>query len=180
MNGLRPLIAPCIDAINAFNGLIGRAAKWLVLAMVLVQFLVVVMRYSFGIGSVQLQEAIIYMHGTLFLMVAADALRANAHVRVDIFYANLAPAKQRLIDALGAGLFILPLSALIVTVGWDYIAISWSVREGSRETSGLGGVYLFKTVILVFAIQLALQALAVIGEHVLGRTHEENPEALSL
>jgi TRAP-type mannitol/chloroaromatic compound transport system permease small subunit len=38
--------------------------------------------------------------------------------------------------------------------------MSWSVREGSRETSGIQGVYLLKSVILLFAAQLSLQAVS--------------------
>jgi TRAP-type mannitol/chloroaromatic compound transport system permease small subunit len=38
--------------------------------------------------------------------------------------------------------------------------MSWSVREGSRETSGIQGIFLLKTVILLFAAQLALQAIS--------------------
>jgi TRAP-type mannitol/chloroaromatic compound transport system permease small subunit len=34
------------------------------------------------------------------------------------------------------------------------------VREGSRETSGIQGVYLLKSVILVFAVQVGLQAVS--------------------
>ena len=41
---------------------------WLALFMVLVQFVIVVMRYVFGLGSVKLQESIVYMHATVFMV----------------------------------------------------------------------------------------------------------------
>ena len=59
MDKLQSLAAQ-IDTVN--HG-IGRSAAWLALLMVLVQFSVVVMRYVFGIGSIMMQEAIVYMHG---------------------------------------------------------------------------------------------------------------------
>ena len=68
MDKLQSLAAQ-IDTVN--HG-IGRSAAWLALLMVLVQFSVVVMRYVFGIGSIMMQEAIVYMHGVLFMMAAAD------------------------------------------------------------------------------------------------------------
>ena len=37
------------------------------LFMVIVQFVVVILRYVFGIGFVMLQESILYMHAFLFL-----------------------------------------------------------------------------------------------------------------
>ncbi len=147
-------IAKWIDAIN---GAIGNAAAWLVLAMVLVQFIIVILRYVFGIGSLQAQEAVIYMHGMLFMVAAADTLRHDAHVRIDIFYARASVRRQHLINLIGALLFILPFCLLLWVVSFNYIALSWAVREGSRETSGLPAIYLLKSVILVFATQLALQ-----------------------
>lgn len=146
--------------IDGANHRIGRTAAWLALAMVLVQFSVVVMRYVFGVGSIMMQEAIIYMHGILFMMAAADTLLQDEHVRVDIFYASASAERQALINLLGCALLILPVCILLVIVSLDYVAISWSVREGSRETSGIPAIYLLKSVILVFAVQMGLQAVS--------------------
>ena len=63
--------------IDRVNHAIGRGAMWLSVVMVLVQFIVVVMRYAFGIGSILMQEAIVYMHAILFMMAAADTLLAD-------------------------------------------------------------------------------------------------------
>ena len=146
--------------IDRVNHTIGRGAMWLSIAMVLVQFLVVVMRYAFGIGSILMQEAIVYMHAILFMMAAADTLLADAHVRVDIFYARLPAARKAIIDLLGNALLVLPFCVLLFLVSIDYVRLSWSVLEGSRETSGIQAVFLLKSVILVFAVQLALQAVS--------------------
>ena len=146
--------------IDRANHIIGRGAMWLSVAMVLVQFIVVVMRYAFGIGSILMQEAIIYMHAVLFMMAAADTLLAEAHVRVDIFYARLPAARKAAIDLFGNALLVLPFCLLLFLVSIDYVRLSWSVLEGSRETSGIQAVFLLKSVILVFAVQLALQALS--------------------
>ena len=146
--------------IDKVNHAIGRSAAWLALLMVLVQFSGVVLRYVFGIGSIMMQEAIVYMHGVLFMMAAADTLLQDEHVRVDIFYARASTRRKALINLLGSAFFILPFCIFIAYVSYDYVAMSWSVREGSRETSGIQGVFLLKTVILLFAAQLALQAIS--------------------
>ena len=156
MNKLQSLAA----LIDAFNHAIGRSAAWLALAMVLVQFAVVVLRYVFGIGSIMMQEAIVYMHGVLFMMAAADTLLQDEHVRVDIFYARAVEQRKALINLLGCAFFVLPFCILIAYVSLDYVSMSWSVREGSRETSGIQGVFLLKSVILLFAAQLSLQAIS--------------------
>ena len=43
---------------------------WLALLMVLLQFVVVVMRYVFGVGFIFMQEGVIYLHATLFMVGA--------------------------------------------------------------------------------------------------------------
>ena len=146
--------------IDRVNHTIGRGAIWLSVVMVLVQFIVVVMRYAFGIGSILMQEAIVYMHAILFMMAAADTLLQDEHVRVDIFYARASAARKALVNLLGCVFLVLPFCVLLFYVSLDYVSISWSVREGSRETSGIQGVYLLKSVILVFAVQMGLQAVS--------------------
>lgn len=160
MDKAQNIAAQIAVSIDRLNHAIGRSAAWLALAMVLVQFAVVVLRYVFGIGSIMLQEAIVYMHGVLFMMAAADTLLQDEHVRVDIFYARAAARRKALVNLLGCAFFILPFCCLIAFVSLDYVSMAWSVREGSRETSGIQGVYLLKTIILVFAAQLALQAIS--------------------
>ena len=146
--------------IDRINHTIGRGAMWLSTAMVLVQFIVVIMRYAFGIGSILMQEAIVYMHAFLFMMAAADTLLADAHVRVDIFYTRMPPARKAVVDLLGYVFLVMPFCVLLFSVSIDYVRLSWSVLEGSRETSGIPAVFLLKTVILLFAMQLGLQAIS--------------------
>ena len=56
--------------IDRANDTVGRYIAWLALFMVLVQFVVVVMRYVFGLGSTVMQESIVYMHAIVFLAAA--------------------------------------------------------------------------------------------------------------
>ena len=69
--------------------------------MVLVTCLVVIMRYGLDMGSVFLQDVVLYLHGGLFLLGAAFALKRGAHVRVDIFYRNFSESRKALVDLLG-------------------------------------------------------------------------------
>ncbi|MDX1497765.1 MAG: TRAP transporter small permease subunit, partial [Salinisphaeraceae bacterium] len=76
-------LAQWIDRLNA--GL-GRAVAWCTLAMVLIYFAVVVLRYFFNFGSIALQESVTYLHALVFMLAAAYTLQQDGHVRVDIFY----------------------------------------------------------------------------------------------
>ena len=148
------------DLIDRLIAAIGRAVIWLSLAVVLIQFTVVVLRYAFGIGSIWLSESIIYGHAAMFMLAAAWTLQQNGHVRVDVFYSEASPAARALVDLLGSLLLLLPFMAVIAWFGLPYVARSWMVFERSRESSGLPFVYLLKTLIPVFALLMALQGIA--------------------
>jgi TRAP-type mannitol/chloroaromatic compound transport system permease small subunit len=139
---------------------IGRAAAWLVLFVVAVQFAVVVMRYVLGIGSIKLNESILYGHAALLMLAAAWTLREEGHVRVDIFYADAGPRAKAWTDFLGALFLLLPFALLLVWTSLPYVARSWAILERSRETSGLPFVYLLKSLIPAFAVLLMLQGVA--------------------
>ena len=153
-------LIPIADRIDRLNGAIGRAAAWLALFVVLVQFAVVVLRYAFGFGSIWLQESIIYAHAAMFMLAAAWVLQAGAHVRVDIFYADASPRRKAMIDLLGTFLLLLPFAALLIWFSVPYVARSFAILERSREASGVPFVYLLKSLIPLFAFLLALQGLA--------------------
>ena len=146
--------------IDRLNGAVGRGAAWLALFIVLAQFVVVAMRYALGLGSIWLSESILYAHAALFMLAAAWTLREGGHVRVDIFYAGVAPRTKALVDLLGALFLLMPFAVALGVLSWPYVARSWAIFEGSREASGLPALFLLKTLIPVFAALLVLQGAA--------------------
>jgi TRAP-type mannitol/chloroaromatic compound transport system permease small subunit len=156
MTFLRPLI----NGIDAFTERCGRLLAYLALIMALLTAFIVVLRYGFNMGSIVSQEAVTYMHGALFLLGAAYALKTGAHVRVDIFYRRFSTRSQAWVNAIGAIVFLLPLCAFILLTSLDYVAESWSMRESSPEPGGIPAVYLLKTLIPLSAAMLALQGIA--------------------
>ena len=133
---------------------------WCALAMVVVQFLVVLLRYLAGIGSIWLQESIVYAHAALFMLAAAWTLQVGAHVRVDIFYAGARSRAKAWIDLAGALVFLLPFAVALAWLSFPYVARSWAILERSREASGLPLVFLLKTLIPLLALLLGLQGVA--------------------
>ena len=149
----------------------GRIIAWLTLAMVLITFGVVVLRYLFNSGSIALQESISYLHAAVFMLGAAYTLRHDGHVRVDIFYQRCSPVARAWIDLLGTVLLLFPVCGFIFASSLDYVSASWAIHEGSREAGGLNGVFLLKTAIPVMALlilqgcAMVLRSLLVIGGH---------------
>ncbi|GAB5453077.1 MAG: TRAP transporter small permease subunit [Halioglobus sp.] len=163
----------CVHYIDAFTERSGRLLAWLVLAMALLTAIIVVLRYGFNIGSILAQESVTYMHGALFLLGSAYALKAGAHVRVDIFYRDFSPRARAWVDALGGIVFLLPLCVFIIASSWDYVSESWSMRESSPEPGGIAAVFLLKTLIPLGAANLALQGIAEVLRAALLLTRQE-------
>ena len=154
------VLARMVRLIDAINDTCGRAVAWMAVAMVLVQFVVVLLRYTFGYGSILLQESVIYLHAILFMLGAGYTLLYNGHVRVDIFYREASPRQKAKVDLFGSLCFVLPVTILIAWASETYIVSSWSVFEGSRETSGIQAVFLLKTTLWAFCALVGLQGLS--------------------
>lgn len=148
------------EFIDSFNRRIGYATAWLATVMVIVQFIVVLLRYVFGVGGLMLQESLTYMFSILFMLGAGYTLLNDGHVRVDIFYGAAKPSTRAIVNLVGSLFFLIPFSILIVIISQPYVAASWAVLEGSKETSGIPGVFLLKSLIPIFAILLILQGIS--------------------
>ncbi|QKI88226.1 TRAP transporter small permease subunit [Thiomicrorhabdus xiamenensis] len=147
-----------------FQDIIGRIFAWGVLSLVIITSLVVILRYGFETGSIALQETITYNHAILFMLGISYTYLHDEHVRVDVFYSRYSPQRKQWVNLLGSILFTLPITLFILWSSWDYVSASWAISESSPEGGGLGYVYLLKTLILVMASLLLLQAIAVIGK----------------
>ncbi|MFT7472152.1 MAG: TRAP-type mannitol/chloroaromatic compound transport system permease small subunit [Kiritimatiellia bacterium] len=152
--------------IDGLSTRLGRIFSWFTLTMVIVMAAIVVLRYAFQIGSIALQESIIYINALIFTFGVAYTLKEQGHVRVDIFYSRLNEKKRAWVDLLGSLFFLVPSTCFIIWISWDYVAVSWRIREGSAESSGLPFVYLLKAVILVLPALLLLQGISEIAKSI--------------
>jgi TRAP-type mannitol/chloroaromatic compound transport system permease small subunit len=148
------------DRIDRINVAAGWMASWCCLFVVAAEFAVVVLRYAFGVGSIALQESLLYAMTAMVLLAAGWTLQTGGHVRVDIFYGPAKPRAQAVIDLVGALVFLVPFAAAVVFLSIPYAARSWSILEQSREASGLHFTYLLKALIPLFAVLLGLQGIA--------------------
>jgi len=146
----------------------GRAAAWLTLAMVVISFVIVIIRYAFDSGFIWLQESLIWMHAAVFMLGAAYTLQRDEHVRVDIFYRDMTVKRRALVNLLGVLFFIFPLCAFFLIEGFDYVRASWEIREVSRDSGGLPYPFvpLLKSILLLMPISVALQGLSMILQSV--------------
>ena len=162
-----PYIQIVISTIDQINDLTGKGIAWLSLVMVVVTCAVVIARYVFSVGSIGLQESIMYMHGAVFMLAIGFTLKEHGHVRVDVFYERFSPATKIAIDIAGHLLFLLPFCAFVLWTSIDYVSFAWSLKESSAQPGGLPGVYLVKGLIPAMAILLMLQGIGEILKAVL-------------
>lgn len=148
------------DCLNTINRTVGRVVRWLALIMVIVQFVVVVLRYVYGFSSIALNESVLYMHATLFMLGAGYTLLVDEHVRVDIFQSRASDAGKARIDLFGHIFLLIPSILALLYWSWPSVRNAWSIYEGAISVGGIPGVFLLKTLIPAFCILLVIQSLA--------------------
>jgi TRAP-type mannitol/chloroaromatic compound transport system permease small subunit len=154
------VLAALARSIERLTRAIGSAMAWCAVAMVVIEFVVVLLRHVFGLGFVAMQESVIYLHAATFMLAAAAVLARDRHVRIDILVGQSSPRRRAVVDLAGALLFLLPLAVVVGLLALPYVARSWTILERSKETSGLPLVFLLKSLIPAFAVLIGLQALA--------------------
>ena len=138
---------------------LGRFFASLMPVLLMFVMVVVIGRYFFGIGRVDIQELALYLHALIFLGCAGWTYSADEHVRVDIFYRNASREYKKLVNTCGILFFLLPTVSVLGYYALDFIAASWSVKEISTEPGGLSIVYIQKSFIFLFPLVLALAGI---------------------
>lgn len=154
---------------GAVSSAVGAIVAWLTLVMMLLMTLVVVLRYVFGVGSIALQESVLYLHAVVLMLGMASTLKQDEHVRVDIFYRRFKPANKALVNLVGHLIFLIPICLFIIIMSWDYVLQSWRILEGSQEAGGLPLVFALKSLLFIMPVLLIVQSIADISRYVSNR-----------
>lgn len=147
---------------------IGRLTAWLTLFMVITTVVIVVMRYAFDAYLVWLQETLVWMHATVFMLGAAYTLQHEGHVRVDVFIRRLGDRGQAWVNLCGVVLFLLPMCVFLGAKSYDFTMTSWAMHEASREPGGLPYPLLpiIKTVLVLMPLTVGLQGLSMLARSI--------------
>ncbi len=159
-NKNRIMMKKTLHIINAFTEYWGHAIRWLGLILVIATGMVVALRYAMNWSPIALQEAITYVHASLFMLGMAYTLKHNGHVRVDVFYQKMSPRRQHWVNLLGTLFLLFPTCIFIFYICIPYVESSWVMGEKSIEGNGLPWVYWLKTLLLVQPILLMVQGAA--------------------
>lgn len=166
-----------IRLIDNLNEKVGQFVAWLTTLMVLVVFYDVVLRYGFSKGNIAMQELEWHLFSMIFLLGAAYTLKTNGHVRVDIIYVKFNEKTKAWINFIGAFVFLIPFSLIVIYATHDFIMNSWAVREVSPDPGGLPARYVLKAMIPLGFVLLILQGLAEAFRNLLTIIGAEHKEA---
>jgi TRAP-type mannitol/chloroaromatic compound transport system permease small subunit len=123
--------------VDGISDVAGYIAKWLVLLACLVSAGNAIVRYLISFSSNGLLEIQWYMFGGIVLLGAAQTLRLNEHVRVDLLYSWVSDRTRLWIDIFGFTVFLLPVMAYLTYLTWPFFFNSFQSKELSMNAGGL-------------------------------------------
>ena len=115
----------------------GYIATWLELLACLVSAGNAVVRYLISYSSNGLLEIQWYMFGGIVLLGAAQTLRLNEHVRVDLLYSWVSDRTRLWIDIFGFTIFLLPVMGYLTYLTLPFFLQSFESKEMSMNAGGL-------------------------------------------
>jgi TRAP-type mannitol/chloroaromatic compound transport system permease small subunit len=149
-----------LHAIDDISTWLGKAAAWLIIALMMVVCAEVFKRYILNAPTAWIFDADNMLYGTLFMLAGAYTLAQNAHVRGDFLYSSMRPRTQAALDIALYVVFFIPGIAALIYAGYDYASASWRIAEHSTVTAEGPPVYPFKTIIPIAGILVMLQGVA--------------------
>ncbi len=155
-----PRLLPLTKIIDRISQAAGIVAASLILLAVLVSAGNAVSRYTLNASSNAWLEVQWYMFAAMVLLGAAETLRRNEHVRVDLVYGSVSNKAREWIDLLGGVVFLMPMCLIMIYFTWPVFVQSWEINEMSSNAGGL----LRWPVKLMLPVGFALLALQGVSE----------------
>ncbi len=123
--------------IDAITDKFGDIAKWAVLASCFISAANAIVRYVANYSSNAYLEIQWYMFAACVMLGAAQVLRVNEHVRVDVIYGLFSGRTQALIDLFGLLLFLMPVMVVMIYYSLPMFLSMYQTGEMSSNASGL-------------------------------------------
>jgi len=150
---MRQLLA-FANGIDWINDRFGWVAEWAVFLSCFISAGNALVRYMFDSSSNGLLEIQWYLFAACVMLGAAQVLRVNEHVRVDIFYARLTGHGKVYIDLFGLVFFLMPVMVAMVWFAWPLFVRMLFSGEMSNNAGGLVRWPAMLTLPLGFALVL--------------------------
>ena len=123
--------------IDHITNLFASFAKWALVLSCLISAMNAFIRYVFDYSSNSWLEIQWYLFAAAVMLGAAQVLRVNEHVRVDIIYGKLSSKARIYIDLIGLFLFLLPAMIYFAYLAWPLFLGMYQSGEMSSNAGGL-------------------------------------------
>lgn len=124
-------------AVDWLTDRFGTVAQWAVILSCVISAANALVRYSFDISSNAFLEVQWYLFAACVMFGAAQVLRLNEHVRVDVLYGRYSGKTQVLIDLFGLVFFLLPVMVLMMWLSTPLFLKMFHSGEMSSQAGGL-------------------------------------------
>lgn len=184
-----------VRTLEGVSNWIGRLAAWAGFAMVLQQILIIFMQRVFAVSQIGFgfgipiikdvswwSEMLKLENALVVSLCVAYAFVQGAHVRVDLVYAPISFRAKKVVDMVGAVLFMLPAALLIWMYSWFFLwrhlivpkpsasdaldrlmmksrALRWNVETFGFSPNGFDAYFLFKILLVLFTGLVLVQAV---------------------
>jgi len=123
--------------VDAVNDKFGAIAKWAVIASCFISATNAVVRYALSYSSNAFLEIQWYLFAACVMLGAAQVLRVNEHVRVDVFYGRLGGKRQVYVDLFGLIFFLVPVMVAMIYFSTPLFVKMFESHEMSNNAGGL-------------------------------------------
>ncbi len=127
-------VAKGIDFVNDRFALV---AKWAVFLSCAISAANALVRYLANYSSNAYLEIQWYLFAGCVMLGAAQVLRVNEHIRVDVIYGRYSGRTQALIDLVGLLFFMLPSMLVMIYFSWPLFVKMYMSGEMSSNAGGL-------------------------------------------
>lgn len=148
-----------LHGVDHISTWIGKAAAWLIVALMVVVCAEVFKRYALNEPTAWIYDANNMMYGTLFMLGGAYTLAHDGHVRGDFFYGSMKPRTQAMVDVVLYVVFFIPGIAALTWAGWTYFNDSLAMHEQTFNATPIP-LYPFKFIIPLAGAIVLLQGMA--------------------
>jgi len=130
MNGLLAFAR----VIDRLNDRFGALARWAVLLSCLISAANAIVRYALDYSSNAFLEIQWYLFAACVMLGAAQVLRVNEHVRVDLFYSRLGGRGKVFVDLFGLLVFLLPVIGYMAALSWHFFIVKLTTGMAAGDS----------------------------------------------
>jgi TRAP-type mannitol/chloroaromatic compound transport system permease small subunit len=147
--------------LERLNSSIGNTLCWAALGMLMLQFVIVLLRYVFGYSFIFLDEGVLYFHAAIFMLGAGYTFLVNAPLYGWTFsMPRQASARRPGSTSLAICVLLTPALLILLWFSWPTVRSSWAILEGPISVAGSRPPSCLKTLIPAYCILLLVQGAA--------------------